>query len=142
MVGGGWLLTVLLGLSAAMGAHPAHTSSAELVQQDDSVRVAIRVFADDIAEAGALLPYLEQRFGLVDGRGRPVVLRCDGAAREGDVMVIRLRGRVPAGLAGARVRHGVLTDRFADQVNVVRAAYGGRNATLIFTRGDGPKALP
>jgi hypothetical protein len=25
---------------------------------------------------------------------------------------------------------------------VVRATYGGRAATLIFSRGDGPKALP
>ena len=95
-----------------------------------------------LPEAGALVPYLEERFGLEDGRGRPVVLRCDGAARDGDVMVIRLRGRVSAGLAGGRVRNGVLTDRFADQVNVVRAVYDGRTATLIFTRGDGPKALP
>jgi len=142
VVGRGWLLAVLLGLTAAVRAHPTHTSSAELVQREDSVRVAIRVFADDLAEAGALLPYLEERFGLEDGRGRPIVLRCDGAVREGDVMVIRLRGRVPAGLAGARLRNGVLTDRFADQVNVVRAAYDGRTATLIFTRGDGPKALP
>ena len=36
----------------------------------------------------------------------------------------------------------VLTERFADQVNLVRATYAGRSATLIFTRGDGPKALP
>jgi hypothetical protein len=142
VVGGAWLLAVLLGFSAAVRAHPAHTSSAELVQRDDSVRVAIRVFADDIAEAGALLPYLKERFGLEDARGKPIVLLGEGAVREGDVLVIRLRGRVPAGLAGARLRNGVLTDRFADQVNVVRAAYGGRTATLIFTRGDGPKALP
>lgn len=142
MTGGRWLLAGLLGFSAPVRAHPAHTSSAELIQQDDSVRVAIRVFADDIAEAGALLPYLAEHFGLEDGRGRPVVLRYDGPTREGDVLVIRMRGRIPAGLAGARLRNGILTDRFADQVNVVRAAYGSRTATLIFTRGDGPKALP
>ncbi len=57
-------------------------------------------------------------------------------------LILRLRGRVDGGLAGSRVDNRILTDRFADQVNVVRATYGRRTATLIFTRGDGPKALP
>ena len=58
------------------------------------------------------------------------------------MLLLRLRGEAPAGLAGARVRHSVLCERFDDQVNIVRATYAGRSASLLFTRGDGAKALP
>jgi hypothetical protein len=56
--------------------------------------------------------------------------------------VLRLRADAPRGLAGVRVRHTLLCERFNDQVNIVRATYGGRSATLFFTRGDEAKALP
>lgn len=65
-----------------------------------------------------------------------------GAERTGDVILLRLRGEVPGGLAGARVTSLLLCERFEDQVNIVRAVYGGRSATLLFTRGEGAKALP
>jgi hypothetical protein len=58
------------------------------------------------------------------------------------VIVLRLRGEVPGGLAGARVTSLVLCERFPDQVNIVRAEYGGRATTLLFTRGEESKALP
>jgi hypothetical protein len=142
MVSGGWLLAVLWVLLAPVTGHPMHTSSAELVYERDSVRVAIRVFADDIGAVGAVRPYLGERFGMVDRRGQAVRLEWAGSEVAGDVLTIRMRGRVTGGLAGAEVSNQVLTDRFADQVNVVRAAYDRRAVTLIFTRGDGPKALP
>ena len=141
MVTGGRLL-----LAAAMmlpiGRHPMHTSSAEVVQQGDSVTVAIRAFADDIGTVDVLPGYARERFRLLDRSGSAVALTWDGAERHDDVVVLRLRGRLGGGLAGGRVENRILTDRFADQVNVVRAIYDGRTTTLIFTRGDGPKALP
>ena len=70
------------------------------------------------------------------------MLRWDGATRSGDVVQIRLRGDVPGGLAGARVWIALLCERFEDQVNIVRATYAGRTASLLFTRGDAAKALP
>jgi hypothetical protein len=112
------------------------------VHEADSVRVAIRVFADDIATVGAVRPYLGDRFGIVDRSGKAVRLEWVGSEVRGDVVTIRMRGRVAGGLSGAKVSCRVLTDRFGDQVNVVRAAYDRRAATLIFMRGDGPKALP
>ena len=142
MVSGGWLIAALAVLLAPASRHPMHTSSAELVHEADSVRVVIRVFADDIAAVGAVRPYLGERFGIVDRSGQTVRLEWAGSEVVGDVLTIRMRGRVAGGLSGARVNDRVLTDRFADQVNVVRAAYAGRAATLIFTRGDGPKPLP
>jgi len=142
MVSGGWLIAALAVLLAPASRHPMHTSSAELVHGADSVRVVIRVFADDIAAVGAMRPYLEERFGIVDRSGQSVRLEWAGSEAAGDVLTIRLRGRIAGGLSGAKVDDRVLIDRFADQVNVVRAAYDGRSATLIFTRGDGPKPLP
>jgi hypothetical protein len=142
MVSGGWLLAALWTLLAPVSRHPMHTSSAELVLERDSVRVTIRVFADDIATVGAVRPYLGARFGIVDRSGQPVRLEWAGSEVAGDVLTIRMRGCAAGGLAGAGVSNRVLTERFADQVNVVRAAYDRRTVTLIFTRGDGPKALP
>jgi hypothetical protein len=65
-----------------------------------------------------------------------------GAERTGDVILLRLRGQVAGGLAGARVTNLVLCDRYEDEVNVVRATYRGRTETLLFSRGGSAKALP
>ena len=132
-----------------------HTAVAELAQQDPrgTTTVQIKVFADDLhaavalpADAGAadsaLARYLRGSFALADRNGRPVRLAWAGAERTGDVVLLRLRGEVPGGLAGARVTSLVLCERFEDEVNVVRASYAGRTETLLFTRGESSKALP
>jgi hypothetical protein len=137
--GGGLVLAAVL-LSAA--GHPTHTSSAELTCGGDSVHVTIRLFADDASEGGSIRPHVMDRFRLVDRRGAAVELQWLGAEPAGDVLIVRVGGRAPIGLSGATVVNQILTDRFTDQVNVVRTACAGRPATLIFTRGDGPKALP
>jgi hypothetical protein len=145
---------LVLALSGA-GAHPMHTAVAELAQQDarGTTTVQIKVFADDFhaavalpADAGAadsaMARYLRGTFALADRRGRPVRLVWAGAERSGDVLLLRLRGEVAGGLAGARVTSLVLCERFEDEVNVVRASYAGRTETLLFTRGESSKALP
>lgn len=136
-------------------AHPMHTSVAELTQQDAGgvTSVQLRLFADDFEAAvhppadgpatdTATASYLRGTFALADRQGRPVRLAWEGMGRTGDVILIRLRGTVAGGLARARVTSLVLCDRFPDQVNIVRATYGGRTATLLFTRGEASKALP
>jgi hypothetical protein len=95
-------MLMAVSLSAA-ARHPTHTSSAELMQTADSVRVAIRVFADDIAEAGVAHDYVGERFRLMNRRGEPVSLQWDGAEAGDDVLTVRLRGRIPGGLSGAGV---------------------------------------
>jgi hypothetical protein len=137
---GGLLLLAALLPSAAR--HPTHASSAELTCGGDSVHVTIRMFADDASEAGPIRAQVLPRFSLADRRGAAIELGWMGAEPAGDVVIVRLGGRAPLGLAGATVANQILTDRFADQVNVVRAACAGRPATLVFTRGDGPKGLP
>jgi len=153
-------LLALLALRAtaaqAVSAHPMHTAVAELEQVDAGGNTAVRVrlFADDFAaavpESGATGPgadsamaiYLRGRFAIADRSGRPVRLAWEGAERAGDVVLLRLRARVPGGLAGARVTSLVLCERFADQVNVVRATYAGQAQTFLFTRGEQSKTLP
>lgn len=151
---GAWLLAAIAGWLALTGSHPTHTSAAELSQEPGgTVSVVIRLFADDIGETvgappgqkpggEALRSYLADRLVILDRSGTRVVLAWDDGMIRGDVLTLRSRTRVGSELSGAKVTNRVLTERFADQVNVVRATYAGRSATLIFTRGDGPKALP
>jgi len=150
------LSAAILALALAAGrAHPMHTAVAKLVQDDPRgpATISLRMFADDFqavvppspdaaAADSAMARYLRGSFALADRTGRPVRLVWAGAERAGDVIVLRLRADVPGGLAGARVTSLVLCDRFADQVNIVRAVYGSRTATLLFTRGEASKALP
>jgi hypothetical protein len=151
-------------------AHPMHTTVTEVVQDDarGHVSIQVRVYVDDLRAAvslpsgtfgaeseatdsrrgdsaaadSAMARYLRGTFALADRTGRPVRLTWAGAEPTGDVMLLRLQGEVPGGLAGARVTSLVLCERFEDQVNVVRAEYAGRAATLLFTRGGTAKALP
>ncbi|MEP6688251.1 MAG: DUF6702 family protein [Gemmatimonadales bacterium] len=149
-----WISLIALALAGAR-AHPMHTAVTELAQQDAAGHTAIqvRVYLDDLqaavgASAGAagadsaMSRYLRASFALADRTGRPVRLTWTGAERTGDVILLRLRGEVPGGLAGARVTSLVLCERFEDQVNVVRAVYAGRTTTLLFTRGETAKVLP
>lgn len=136
-------------------AHPMHTTVTEVVQEDapGHVSIQLRVYADDLRAAmpdrdgtagadSAMARYLRGTFALADRTGRPVRLTWIGAEPAGDVLLLRLRAEVPDGLAGARVTSLVLCERYADQVNVVRAEYAGRTTTLLFTRGETAKALP
>ena len=148
------VIRALLALVLGITAHPMHTSVAEL-RYDPRTReasVAIRVYPDDLAGAvpgaeravadSALVRYVGARFALADQAGRPIPLEWQGVERVADALVIRLRAAVPGGLHGARVAHLLLHERFGDQVNVLRASYGERTATLLFVPGDGPKHLP
>jgi uncharacterized protein DUF6702 len=162
-----WMALVALALTVGR-AHPMHTSVTEVVQEGASghVSIQVRVYVDDLraavslpagalsaerADSGsadsaaadsAMARYLRGTFALADRTGRPVRLAWTDAEPAGDVILLRLRGEVPGGLAGARVTSLVLCERFEDQVNVVRAEYAGRTTTMLFTRGETAKALP
>jgi len=154
-----WIKLLALALVGGR-AHPMHTTVTEVVQEDAGGRASIqvRVYVDDLQTAvplpggvegadsaaadSAMARYLRGTFALADRTGRPVRLAWAGAERTGDVILLRLRGEVPGGLAGARVTSLVLCEHFEDQVNVVRAEYAGRTTTLLFTRGETAKVLP
>jgi hypothetical protein len=148
-----WTGGVALAALLLTGRHPMHTSTAELRQEQPhgAVSVTVRLFLDDLQGAvpgagqvgtdSALAAYVRSRFVLADPGGRPAALRFTDAAPAGDVIVVRLVSE-EVELSGARVSHALLSERFADQVNVVRATYAGRNATLLFLPGDAVKRLP
>jgi hypothetical protein len=132
-----------------LGAHPLHTSVTELTHEPATrtAAVTVRVFADDFTAAAgtgdsAAARYLQSRLTLADRAGRPIALRWERLEVAGDALLLRLRAEAPRGLAGARVWQTLLCERFDDQVNIVRATYAGRSATLLFSRGDEAKALP
>lgn len=145
-------------LAAALLAprHPMHTSAAEVMQERPGapVEIAIRVFADDLAAVvphadvpgagadSAVAAYVRDAFAITDRNDRPVSLRWQRMDRAGDLLVVRLTAEPRGGLRGAALAHGVLLERFDDQVNVVRAAYEGRTTTFLFVPGDGAKRLP
>jgi len=145
-------LAAALTLLAGPPAHPLHTSMTEIVADAaGEVRVAIRIYPDDLSGAvgappalppdSAVARYLRGRFALRDRGGRPVRLRWDGLTRHEDAVVIRLRATLATGLPGAHLTDLLLAERFRDQVNVVRASWPGGSATLLFTPGDGSKAV-
>jgi hypothetical protein len=135
--------------------HPIHTTATEVVQEADGrmVRIEVRLFPDDLAAAiGAawetpdadslIRAYVSSHLTLSDRGGAPLSLQWIAADRLGDVVRAHLRTIVPGGLAGTKIRNRLLCDRFPGQVNVVRATYDGRSATLLFTPGDPAKPLP
>jgi hypothetical protein len=147
-----WLAVIPVFASAQPARHPMHTSVAEVRDAAGRVEVTIRVFPDDLEAAvpgaakadadSSLASYVLRTFAIVGGDGQPVPLRWMGLERVGDVLRLRLEGDSRARLAGAAIIHGILLERFPDQVNVVRATYDGRTATLLFLPGDAAKRLP
>ena len=148
-----FLAAVLLA-STELGAHPMHTAVAEINYDAASgtAAIQIRVFADDFTAAliydgvtssdSAMSRCVRGSFAMADRSGRPLPIRWLGAERTGEVLVLHLQIAVAGGLAKARVLSALLSERFEDQVNIVRASYDGRVTTLLFTRGEPAKALP
>lgn len=147
------------------GAHPLHTSLAEVVHEPSTgtVRISLRVFVDDFTSASlahtrwrlskqpaAAVPpsqspyvtYALAAFRMTDSGGRKVPLTSCGGRRSGELMWLCFRGPAPRALSGFSVTSHVMFDLHRDQINIVQASYGGRKASLLFTRGDGAKKLP
>ncbi len=137
-----------LALLALLSArHPIHSSLAALSFPAGTARaeITLRVFADDFPPGQSRAPierYLGERFRLIDGRGAIVPLRLDRLANDGVVLVLTLSAPAPDGLAGGKIWHGVMAEKFSDQVNMVRVQRGDRTASLLFIAGDGAKPLP
>jgi hypothetical protein len=141
--------------SAPVFAHPLHTALAEITYQpaERSALIRVRVFRDDLSAAltlpaDSVLPdstlssYLRGTLALADAGGRPLGLRWEGAERSGDTIILQAAAPMLEGLQHARILAAILWERFPDQVNIVRATYGGRTVTLLFTRGDPAKTFP
>lgn len=141
------MLNALVLIALLSSRHPIHSSSAVVSVPAGAARAAIvlRVFADDFppgVSRGPIERYLADRFHLLDARGAVIPLRLDGVATEGVVLVLTMSAPAADGLSGGRVWHGVLAEKFSDQVNLVRVQRGDRSTSLLFISGDGPKPLP
>lgn len=146
-------LPVLGVLLSTLAAHPMHTTLTQLSfrDADRTVEVSVRVFADDFRAAigrgrdvtdSAAFGYLRSTLSLDDSTGRPLALSWCGLRRTGDVLWLCVSARAPAGLSGVRLQVRLLLERYADQINIVQASYGGRRASMLFSRGDAPRTLP
>lgn len=135
---------VLLAITAR---HPIHSSSAVISMHPETMTagIVLRAVADDFppgASPAAIESYLKRRFQLTDPEGKLVPLRIDSVRVDGLVVVTALTASAPRGLSRFRVWHGVLAERFTDQVNLVQARYNGRSVSLLFTASDSAKPLP
>jgi len=155
------IVAVLLagqGPARVPAAHPLHTSLAEIEYQADRrvLEVSVRLFADDLCAAigglcegpagmsrdSTLSSYARGSFAVEDDRGVPLRLRWLGAERSGGMVVVRLESDIPRGdYRGVRVLHAMLWERFSDEVNLVQVRHDRRVETLLFTRGNPPKAV-
>ena len=142
-------IPLLLTLAASAPApHPIHSSSALLTIAPDGrhATLSIRVFAEDFPpgiRADQIVPYLAERFRISSPSSRAISRRLERTEVTGPVQVVELSLEAPGGLEGATLWHGVLMERFSDQVNLVqvRRGTGGRITMLLFSPGDGPKPL-
>ncbi len=148
-------LLVAVGSGPAPASHPLHSALAEIEYhaESGSVLIRVRAFRDDLAAAtsgssdslpadSVLSRYVRERLTLSDSKDQQLSLRWQGAHQEGDMVQLELRADLGGGLRHARIRAGLLCERFPDQVNIVRASYDGRTVTLLFTAGDSAKSLP
>ena len=148
-------LCLVVGRAGRADAHPLHTTMTDITLDPSgrSLHIVVRTFADDYVKAitsgrpGAATvngpeswAYVQRAFGVVDS-GRPVPLQSCGMKQSGNLLWICLEARVSGSLSAVQVRSAVLCELYDDQVNIVRARVGPAARSILFTKGDGPKAL-
>ena len=146
----------------SVGAHKFYTSLARVEYNagEKSVEVTLRVFADDLElalkrRAGRrvslertkdaerlVLEYLRDTFEIKNRDGETKALRWVGMELRAGVAWLYVEAEMPEGLAGARLRDHVLFELFREQVNTVSVRYPGARGDLVFTRGEGFRAVP
>ena len=148
------MVTAVL-LAAAIGAHPLHTTMAEVTvdRAHATLRVVVRVFADDFNSAvnaaritGAFdaraAAYVANAISVVDARQQRVAVRDCGTRKQGDLLWLCAEARVTADqLRHLALRDQMLCELFPDQVNVVRVTDGASTRSVLFTRGDAAKSI-
>jgi len=92
--------------------------------------------------------YLGRTFTVTDSAGKPAPLHWVGrkidpaTEASGDPeLTLFFEVPLPDGFKGASLRHAVLCDCYADQINLVHLRSEGRSAELRFTRGSEKAAL-
>lgn len=139
----GILAASLLGLAA----HPIHASSAllELHSGAGAARITLRAYADDFPPGNdptAARTYLATHFRVWSAGGELLPLSTPTVSVEGPMVVLQFEVEAADGLRGMLIWHGVLFERFSDQVNLIQIRSDGRVSILLFTPGDRSKPVP
>lgn len=140
-------------------AHPLHTTFTEIVrdQQAGTVTATVKLFADDfirrVSRGTTVKPtddaalqrlafgYLSANFSVSGRTGQRVKWQWCGWKRSADLIFACMRAPLAPGRDQLRVADTMLSDVFADQVNIVQATVGGSRKTLLFTVGEKDKPL-
>lgn len=144
-------VAVLLLAALPRAPHPLHSTLTTIAWESrtHTLRVAVRVFTEDLAEAlargtvpsdSAACRYARSALTLRDRTGRSLATERCTIERTDDVTWIRLEAPT-ADPTGCRLLNAFLFELFDDQVNVVQTTLRGRTRTTLFTRGDGLKPL-
>jgi len=137
------------------GLHPLHTTYTELVAEPGgpTVTITVRAFSDDLNhavhdEASTRVPddsllsrYVRAHLIIRSPGGGVLPLRWMGRRETGDLTWLTLEASVSPGLSGARLLNTMHLELFRDQVNIVQVRIAGRSESLLFTGGDGEKAI-
>ena len=140
-------------------AHPLHMSFTEVRLTGRTLALSVRVFSDDFSVAAARysgislrgdsvidarggVAYLRSRIRVGSAQGAPVPLVPCGVTRAADMLRFCFRATLASPGRPVQIANAVLTEMFADQVNVVQSVVGGRRASRMFVRGDGWKKIP
>jgi hypothetical protein len=142
-------------------AHPLHTTITELALDParGTVRATVRIFVDDLRIAvsrtargrslrpdgpgwdDAVVSYVTSTVALQDVHGKALPLRSCGTRRLGDALWLCLQADVVRDAGALQIRNAMLWELYEDQINIVQNVVGGARYSLLFTRGDGFKAL-
>ena len=141
-------------------AHPLHTTLVQITY-DARGRVlegSIRVFAGDFAAAvakhggvatpnddrvtdAAAFAYVSNTFRLSDATGHAVPLAWCGSRRANDLLRLCVRAINASAPNDLKLSDQMLCELFDDQINIVQSAAGEKHASMLFTKGDGPKSV-
>jgi hypothetical protein len=154
----GWLIV------SGEPSHPVHftTTTIEYNQPEQSVTITILAYREDFEHAvkqhadrsvnrksaasgkgsAEVMAYLNEKFVLKDRAGRGVALTLVKLEKQDDSFFIHLKGKMPAGLAGARLRNLLLFELEEEEhVNNVVTKYQGKEVKLAFYAKDDFKVI-
>ncbi|HNH85371.1 MAG TPA: hypothetical protein PL157_23590, partial [Acidobacteriota bacterium] len=155
--------TLVLGFnSLCVTAHDFHASFTQLEfnPKTKSVEMTLRVFTDDLTNAlsrrtgrhivldqtpdaeSLTFAYVKDRFELRNERGKALRLTWVGMDVKVDMVWIYIEIPMPLWLKQGQLRNEVLTELFADQVNVVGLKANQHKGDLMFAASDRFKPLP
>jgi hypothetical protein len=153
----GFASLVVLTSPTSAAAHPIHTTLTTVTVDARGLVLSVRGFADDLSASIATFAkkappadwavpeadaaqYLAGHVRVSDASGRSLPLRGCGVRRERDVVWLCLRVDGVTDVRVLQVENRILTERHADQVNIVQVDAAGSRKTLLFTKDT--RALP